>query len=87
MIKSGGFCMKYLAGLMMTAALLAGSAGMGLAQDSNKTVKQHAKDAAHDTKEAAKSTGKAVKKGTKKAVNKTARATRKGAGKVEQKTQ
>jgi hypothetical protein len=85
-MKLGGF-MKHLLGLIITAVLLTGSAGVGLAQDSNNSVKESAKQAGRDTKQAAKSTGKAVKKGTKKAANKTAKVTRKGAGKVEQKTQ
>jgi hypothetical protein len=80
--------MRQLIGLLLGAALMTGSAGAGLAQDTNNngSVKQSAKQAGRDTKQAAKSTGRTVKRGSKKAVNKTAKATRKGAGKVEQKT-
>lgn len=81
--------MKRLLGLIVGGALVAGSAGAALAQNSSSdgSVKQSTKNAARSTKNAAKSTGKAVKHGTKKVVNKGASATRKGAGKVEQKTQ
>ena len=81
--------MKKLIGLILGAALAAGTAGVGFAQDTNNNngVKESAKQAGHDTKRAAKSTARTVKKGTKKAVNKTAKVTRKGANKVEQKTE
>jgi len=81
--------MKRLLGLFLSGALFAGSAGIALAQETNKEhkgVTQTTKDAAHETKKAAKKTGKAVKKGTKKGVNKGAEVTKKGAGKVEDKT-
>ena len=85
--------MKRLLGLFLSGALFAGSAGIALAQETNKEhkgvtekTKDATKDAAHGTANAAKKTGKAVKKGTKKGVNKGAEVTRKGAGKVEDKT-
>ena len=85
--------MKRLLGLLLSGALFAGSAGIALAQETNKEhkgvtekTKDATKDAAHETKKAAKKTGKAVAKGTKKGVNKGAEVTKKGAGKVESKT-
>ena len=82
--------MKRLLGLLISGALIAGSGGAALAQQSNQhdntSVKQGAKDIGHDTKETAKATGKKVKKTSKKVVNKAAKETRKGADKVEDKT-
>jgi len=81
--------MRKLMGLILGAALAAGTAGVGLAQDTNNnnSVKESAKQAGRDTKHAAKSTARTVKKASKKAAHKTAKVTRKGAGKVEQKTE
>ena len=76
--------MKRLMSLLISGALIAGSAGATFAQEK---VKEKTKDVAHDTKKAAKKTGKAVKKTTKKVVHKSAQVTRKGAAKVEDKTQ
>jgi len=81
--------MKQLMSLLISGALIAGSGGAAMAQQSNKdkdSVKQTTKDVANDTKNAAKATGKAVKKTTKKVVHKAAAETKKGAGKVEDKT-
>jgi len=81
--------MKHLVSLLISVALIAGSGGAAVAQQSNKdkdSVKQTTKDVANDTKKAAKATGKAVKKTTKKVVNKAATETKKGAEKVEDKT-
>jgi len=78
---------KHLMSWLISGALIAGSGGAAMAQQSDKdSVKQDTKDVAKDTKKAAKATGKAVKKTTKKVVNKTAKATKKGATKVEDKT-
>jgi len=81
--------MRKLIGLILGAALAAGTAGVGFAQDTNNnnSVKESAKQAGRDTKRAAKSTARTVKKASKKAAHKTAKATRKGAGKIEQKTE
>jgi len=76
--------MKRLMTVLISGALMAGSAGFTLAQDS---VKQTTKDVGRDTKKAAKATGKAVKKTTKKVVHKGAKVTKKGAAKVEGKTE
>jgi uncharacterized protein HemX len=85
--------MKHLMSWLISGALIAGSGGAAMAQQSDKGsdkdkdgVKQTTKDVAHDTKKTAKATGKAVKKTTKKVVNKAAKETKKGAKKVEDKT-
>ena len=79
--------MKRLLGLLISGALIAGSSGAALAQQSNEnSVKQSAKDVGKDTKNTAKATGHVVKKTSKKVVNKTAKTTKKGASKVEDKT-
>jgi hypothetical protein len=79
--------MKCLLGLLISGALVAGSAGAAMAQTSNPdSVKESTKAVGHDTKNAAKATGKTVKKTTKKVVHKSAETTRKGASKVEDKT-
>lgn len=81
--------MKRLFGLLISGALIAGSGGAALAQQSNQqdnSVKKSAKAVGNDTKKAAKATGKTVKKTTKKVVNKSAKATSKGANKVQDKT-
>jgi gas vesicle protein len=86
--------MKRLMTLLISGALIAGSAGLATAQQSqtpqrsdNDSVKQTTKDVGHDTKRAAKATGKKVKNTTKKVVNKGAKATRKASEKVEDKTE
>ena len=76
--------MQHLLGLLLSGALIAGSAGFTFAQDS---VKDATKDVGHDTKRAVKATGKTVSKNTKKVVHKGAKVTRKGASKVENKTE
>jgi hypothetical protein len=81
--------MKHLMSLLISGALIAGSGGAAMAQQSDKdkdSVKQTTKDVANDTKKAGKATGKAVKKTTKKVVHKAASETKKGAEKVEDKT-
>ena len=81
--------MKQLMSLLISGALIAGSGGAAMAQQSNKdkdSVKQTTKDVAHDTKKAAKATAKAVKKTTKTVVHKAAQETKQGAEKVEDKT-
>jgi hypothetical protein len=81
--------MKGLLNLFIAGALIAGSGGAALAQQStpqSSGAKQDVKNAGKDTKNAAKSTGKAVKKTTKKVVHKGAKATSKGADKVQDKT-
>ena len=81
--------MKHLMSLLITGALITGSGGAAIAQQSDKdknSVKQTTKDVANDTKKAGKATGKAVKKTTKKVVHKAASETKKGAEKVEDKT-
>jgi uncharacterized protein HemX len=81
---------KHLMSVLISGALIAGSSGAAMAQQSNKdkdSVKQTTKDVANDTKKAAKGTGKAVKKTTKKVVHKGAKVTRKSAEKVEDKTE
>ena len=75
--------MKRLLGLLISGALVLGSAGAVLAQD---TVKQTTKNVGRDTKKVAKATGRTVKKTTKKVVHKSATTTKKGAAKVEKKT-
>jgi len=75
--------MKRLMGLLISGALIAGSAGYTFAQEG---VKQTTKDVAKGTKRAAKKTGKVVAKTTKKVVKKGATVTRKGAAKVKGKT-
>jgi uncharacterized protein HemX len=80
---------KHLMSLLISGALIAGSGGAAMAQQSDKdkdSVKQTTKDVANDTKKAAKATGKAVKKTTKKVVHTGAKETKKGAEKVEDKT-
>ena len=81
--------MKHLMSVLISGALIAGSGGAAMAQQSDKNndgVKQTTKDVANDTKKAAKATGKTVKKTTKKVVHKAANETKKGAEKVEDKT-
>jgi hypothetical protein len=78
--------MKRLFGLLISGALIAGSGGAALAQQSNSGVKQDFKDVGKDTKKAAKATGKTIWKTTKKVVNMGAKATSKGADKVQEKT-
>jgi uncharacterized protein HemX len=77
--------MKRLMTLLISGALVAGSAGFTFAHQEG--VKQTTKDVGRQTKKAAKVTGKAVKKTTKKVVHKTAKVTKKGAAKVEGKTE
>jgi uncharacterized protein HemX len=80
---------KHLMSLLISGALIAGSGGAAMAQQSDKdkdSVKQTTKDVANDTKKAGKATGKAVKKTTKKVVHKAASETKKGAEKVEDTT-
>jgi hypothetical protein len=80
--------MKRLIGLLISGVLMAGSAGLGIAQQSDKdSVKQSTKDVAHDTKRVAKTTGKQVKKTSKKVVHKGATVTRKASEKVQDKTE
>src|SRR6185436_20837748 len=68
--------MKRLMALLISGALILGSAGLVTAQSQtaqesdNDSIKKPAKDAGHDTKRAAKATGKKVKKTTKKVVHK-----------------
>jgi len=79
--------MKCLLGLLISGALVAGSAGAAMAQPSPQdSVKQSTKAVGRDTKKAAKATGRTVKKTTKKVVHKSAQTTQKGASKVENKT-
>jgi len=81
--------MKHLIGLLISGALIVGSAGLATAQqsDDKDSIKQTTKEVGHDTKRVAKATGKTVKKTTKKVVNKGAKVTRKSAEKVENKTE
>ena len=80
--------MKRFMSLLISGTLIAGSAGLVMAQQSDKdSVKQTTKDVGHDAKRAAKATGKEVKKTTKKVVHKGAQVTRKSAEKVEHKTE
>jgi hypothetical protein len=85
--------MKRLMTLLISSALILGSAGLVTAQSQtaqesdNDSIKKPAKDVGHDTKRAAKATGKKVKKTTKKVVHKGAEGARKGAEKVEDKTE
>jgi hypothetical protein len=80
--------MKRLMSLLISGTLIAGSAGLAMAQQSDKDgVKQTTKDVGHDTKRAGKAIGKEVKKTTRKVVHKGARVTQKGAEKVEDKTE
>jgi hypothetical protein len=74
--------MKRLLGLLISAALIAGSGGTALAQG----VKKDLKEAGKDSKKAAKATGRKVKKTSRKAANRGAKATSKGANKVQNKT-
>ena len=78
--------MKRLFGLLISGALIAGSGGTALAQQSNSRVKQDFKDVGKNTRKAAKATGKTIWKTTKKVVNMGAKATSKGADKVQEKT-
>ena len=70
--------MKRLLNLLLTAALVTGSAGVASAQGVTGAVK----DAGSATKHAAATTGKATTKTTKKVVKKSAKETKKGVEKV-----
>jgi uncharacterized protein YoxC len=85
--------MKRLLGLLISGALIAGSAGpIALAQQADKNdqgvtgavkdVGKSTKDAADTTAKAAKKTTKKGVKTTKKGVDKAAKGTKKGAEKV-----
>jgi hypothetical protein len=69
--------MKRLIGLLISGALVLGSAGLTFAQES----------VLRETKRVATATGKTVEKTTKKIFHKGAHATRKGSSKVEKKTE
>jgi hypothetical protein len=82
--------MNRLIGLLISGALIAGSGGAALAQQSSQQdkggLKQGFKNLGRDTKNVAVNTGKTVEKTTKKVVHKGEHATSKAPNKVENKT-